>query len=129
MMKRHLDQTMDQEAVNYSMEEALELLTFYGQTRPSARRCFATLNSILQLRSPLQPRIATSGQGLSLPPANGHSDAPAVLGFDANGTHGYQQNSIIDWNTSFGNQNAAFEFLSDQWLMQPQLDSFNYLGI
>jgi hypothetical protein len=129
MMKRHLDQTMDQEAVNYSMEEALELLTFYGQSRPSARRCFATLTSILQLRSHLQPPIATSGQGRSLPLANGHSEATAVLGFDANGSQTYQQNANIDWNTSFGNQNAAFEFLSDQWLMQPQLDSFNYLGI
>ena len=35
----------------------------------------------------------------------------------------------MSWTMPIGAEHTGIDLLTDQWLMQPQLDSFNYLGI
>jgi hypothetical protein len=107
-----------------SMHDAIDLLKSYAQTRPSAKRCLATLTSILQLRSAGEPvpdavlsNHQTPQQYLDGMDLNTADTRNAYLGAD------------MSWPMPVGAESAAFEFFSDQWLLQPQLDSFNYLGI
>jgi hypothetical protein len=131
MMKRHLDQTLNEGTTVHSMDEALDLLKYYGHTRPSARRCLATLTSILQHQAPLaaRPFVDSQDTSFSLTNEQQQGNNTGMCDLNANGPHGYHQTSHIDWTIPISSENAAFEFLSDQWLMQPQLDSFNYVGI
>jgi hypothetical protein len=119
-----LDSHLDSSSLMQSMQDAIDLLRSYAQTRPSAKRCLATLTSILQLRS----------AGVAAPESRVNGDHPYqhyIDGVDPN-TADVQNDFMgtdMSWTLPVGAENAALEFFSDQWLLQPQLDSFSYLGI
>lgn len=128
ILKRSLEGELDPPTLMQNMQDAIDLLRSYAQTRPSARRCLATLTSILQLKTTNE---------IDIEPENGQLQVPEqqlpMATFDGDDTThgGYGVNAPFDmsWTVPVGAENAAFELLSDQWLLQPQLDSFNYLGI
>jgi hypothetical protein len=108
------------------MDDALSMLQEYSQVRASARRCLATLNAMTHLQPVLRPAIAAFDSiGSYEAVVNGNmpkhprnlNEQPAPPSMD------------LEWTLSAGTDDAMFDFLSDQWFTQPQLDSFNFVGI
>jgi hypothetical protein len=108
------------------MDDALSMLREYSQVRPSARRCLATLNAMTHLQPVSKPEIAAF---------NSHKSHEAVVNGSMSrhredlGEHSALPSMDLDWTLSAGADDAMFDFLSDQWFTQPQLDSFNFVGI
>jgi hypothetical protein len=126
MTKRDIYQAIDISTLSSSMEDAIVMLRHYGQTRPSARRCLSTLTSILHLQLPSNDQLDMHGIDNSF-----GVSSPLQTSMQVNDYRIQKAPSQpnMNWSLPSGSEDAMFEFFSDQWLYQPHLDSFNYVGI
>ncbi|KAJ9644335.1 hypothetical protein H2204_001687 [Knufia peltigerae] len=124
MHKQDVVATLEPLALNHSMEDALGLLTQYSVCRPSARRCLSTLTSIAPFKHPVSSEYM------------GAADTEQLISdLRQQGTRESRSNTHNNpvYDMTFppppDSQNSILDFLSEGWLSQPQLDSFDFLGI
>ncbi|KAJ9610810.1 hypothetical protein H2200_005587 [Cladophialophora chaetospira] len=126
MLDIELHNKHESPSLNDSMQDVFTLLTDYSSQHPIARRCISTLTSIIQPRNPPapdRPGAVTSVEQPDQPPR------PFLQTEAAHeGNHEMDFGDGIDF-TIDDRHNPMFDFLTDQWLAQPQLDSFDFPGV